>query len=106
MFGQAMFFNTYFFLYLFAPKTAHRVVGYLEEEAVVSYTGYLEQVDNGTVENVPAPKIAIDYWQLAPDCPPARRDHRRARRRGQAPRRQPRLCRRTLATGASKRSVP
>ena len=66
--GQAVFFNTYFFLYLFAPKTAHRVVGYLEEEAVVSYTGYLEQVDNGSVENVPAPKIAIDYWQLAPNA--------------------------------------
>jgi ubiquinol oxidase len=68
MFGQAIFFNTYFFLYLFAPKTAHRVVGYLEEEAVVSYTGYLEQVDKGAVENVPAPQLAIDYWQLAPDA--------------------------------------
>jgi ubiquinol oxidase len=68
MFGQAIFFNTYFFLYLFAPKTAHRVVGYLEEEAVVSYTGYLEQVDKGVVENVPAPQLAIDYWQLAPDA--------------------------------------
>ena len=68
MFGQAVFFNTYFFLYLFAPKTAHRVVGYLEEEAVVSYTGYLEQVDRGTVENVPAPQLAINYWKLAPDA--------------------------------------
>lgn len=68
MFGQAIFFNAYFFLYLFAPKTAHRVVGYLEEEAVVSYTGYLEQVDSGAVENVPAPQIAIDYWKLAPDA--------------------------------------
>ena len=68
MFGQAIFFNAYFFLYLFAPKTAHRVVGYLEEEAVVSYTGYLEQVDNGKVPNVPAPRIAIDYWKLAPDA--------------------------------------
>jgi ubiquinol oxidase len=68
MVGQAIFFNTYFFLYLFAPKTAHRVVGYLEEEAVVSYTGYLAQVDNGAVENVPAPKIAIDYWNLPVDA--------------------------------------
>ncbi|OYX23777.1 MAG: oxidase [Rhodobacterales bacterium 32-66-7] len=66
MFGQAIFFNTYFFLYLFAPKTAHRVVGYLEEEAVISYTGYLAQVDSGHVENVAAPKLAIDYWKLAP----------------------------------------
>ncbi|MDM7932290.1 alternative oxidase [Tabrizicola sp.] len=68
MLGQAVFFNAYFFLYLFAPKTAHRVVGYLEEEAVISYTGYLEQVDSGAVENVPAPKIAIDYWNLPADA--------------------------------------
>jgi ubiquinol oxidase len=66
--GQAVFFNAYFFLYLFAPKTAHRVVGYLEEEAVVSYTGYLAQVDSGAVENVPAPRIAIDYWKLQEDA--------------------------------------
>lgn len=68
MFGQAVFFNAYFFLYLLAPKTAHRVVGYLEEEAVVSYTGYLAQLDSGKVDNVPAPKLAIDYWKLAPDA--------------------------------------
>jgi ubiquinol oxidase len=66
--GQAIFFNAYFFLYLFAPKTAHRVVGYLEEEAVVSYTSYLAEVDAGRVENVPAPKIAIDYWKLPEDA--------------------------------------
>ena len=68
MLGQAVFFNAYFFLYLFAPKTAHRVVGYLEEEAVISYTHYLAQVDSGATPNVPAPQLAIDYWQLAPDA--------------------------------------
>ncbi len=68
MLGQAVFFNAYFFLYLFAPKTAHRVVAYLEEEAVVSYTGYLAQVDSGAAENVPAPQIAIDYWKLPADA--------------------------------------
>lgn len=62
--GQGVFFNLYFLLYLFAPKTAHRVVGYLEEEAVISYTQYLAQVDAGLVENVPAPQMAIDYWNL------------------------------------------
>lgn len=61
---QAIFYNFYFFLYLFAPKTAHRVVGYLEEEAVVSYTQYLAEIDSGRHPNVPAPQIAIDYWQL------------------------------------------
>lgn len=68
MITQAIFYNFYFFLYLFAPRTAHRVVGYLEEEAVVSYTRYLEQIDAGAVENVPAPKIAKDYWGLAEDA--------------------------------------
>lgn len=61
---QMIFYNAYFFLYLFAPRTAHRVVGYFEEEAVISYTQYLAEVDAGQQENVPAPQIAIDYWQL------------------------------------------
>ena len=68
MITQAVFYNFYFFLYLFAPKTAHRVVGYFEEEAVVSYTHYLGEIDAGRQENVPAPQIAIDYWKLAPDA--------------------------------------
>jgi len=61
---QFFFYNAYFFLYLFAPRTAHRVVGYFEEEAVISYTQYLAEVDAGRHENIPAPQIAIDYWQL------------------------------------------
>jgi ubiquinol oxidase len=64
MIGQAIFYNAYFWLYLFAPRIAHRIVGYLEEEAVVSYTQYLAEIDAGRVENVPAPQIAIDYWHL------------------------------------------
>ncbi len=66
--AQGIFYNCFFLLYLIAPKTAHRAVGYLEEEAVYSYTEYLAGVDNGTYANVPAPKIAIDYWKLAPDA--------------------------------------
>lgn len=65
---QMIFYNFYFFLYLFAPRTAHRVVAYFEEEAVYSYTQYLAEVDAGTHENVPAPQIAIDYWQLPHDA--------------------------------------
>lgn len=68
MITQAVFYNFFFFLYLFTPKVAHRVVGYLEEEAVVSYTQYLEQIDKGKVENIPAPEIAINYWNLQPDA--------------------------------------
>jgi ubiquinol oxidase len=47
---------------------AHRIVGYLEEEAVVSYTQYLEEIDAGRVENVPAPQLAKDYWNLPDDA--------------------------------------
>lgn len=61
---QGAFYNFYFLLYLLAPRTAHRVVGYLEEEAVYSYTEYLAGVDDGTYANVPAPKVALDYWKL------------------------------------------
>ncbi|MFP6773414.1 MAG: alternative oxidase [Alphaproteobacteria bacterium] len=64
MFTQAVFYNFYFFLYLLAPRTAHRVVGYFEEEAVASYTQYLEEIDAGRHENVAAPRIAIDFWGL------------------------------------------
>jgi ubiquinol oxidase len=63
---QGGFFNFYFVLYLLTPGTAHRIVGYLEEEAVYSYTEYLAGVDDGSYANVSAPQIAIDYWKLVP----------------------------------------
>jgi len=65
---QGVFYNVYFLLYLISPRTAHRVVGYLEEEAVHSYSQYLAGVENGTYANVPAPEIAIAYWKLATDA--------------------------------------
>jgi len=65
---QGIFYNCFFILYLLSPKTAHRIVGYFEEEAVISYTEYLSGVDNGHYENVAAPQLAIDYWKLAPDA--------------------------------------
>ena len=68
MIVQMIFYNFYFFLYLFAPRTAHRVVGYFEEEAIISYTEYLKQIDQGMHENVPAPRIAIDYWRSGPNA--------------------------------------
>lgn len=68
MVGQMIFYNAFFFTYLLAPRTAHRIVGYLEEEAVVSYTQYLDEIDAGKIENGPAPQIAIDYWKLPSDA--------------------------------------
>ncbi|GAA5069021.1 alternative oxidase [Lysobacter panacisoli] len=62
--AQALFFTFYLLLYVVSSRTAHRLVGYFEEEAVVSYTRYLEEIDAGRIDNVPAPQIAIDYWKL------------------------------------------
>lgn len=66
--AQGVFFNLFFVLYLVAPRTAHRMVGYFEEEAVASYTAYLAEIDAGRLDNPPAPQIAIDYWQLPADA--------------------------------------
>lgn len=66
--AQFVFWHIYFTVFLISPKTAHRIVGYFEEEAVYSYTEYLNELDEGRIENVPAPKIAIDYWNLSQDA--------------------------------------
>ena len=41
------------------------MVGYFEEQAVVSYTQYLEEIDSGLIENIPAPTTAIEYYGLS-----------------------------------------
>ncbi|OEL37216.1 Ubiquinol oxidase 1c, mitochondrial [Dichanthelium oligosanthes] len=61
---QGVFLHAYLAAYLISPAAAHRMVGYLEEEAVHSYTEFLRDLDAGKIENVPAPAIAIDYWCL------------------------------------------
>ena len=56
--GQGVFFNLYFFSYLVAPRVCHRFVGYLEEEAVKTYTTALKDLDAGnlpTWSDSPAP---------------------------------------------------
>tara|TARA_B100001029_G_scaffold172207_1_gene169743 strand:- start:136 stop:798 length:663 start_codon:yes stop_codon:yes gene_type:complete len=64
IFVQGIFFNLYFLMYLLSPRTCHRIVGYFEEQAIISYTEYLEEIDNGNIKNIAAPQIAIDYWNL------------------------------------------
>lgn len=66
--AQGIFFTSFFILYVISSRTAHRLVGYFEEEAVYSYTEYLAEVDSGRIENTPAPAIAIEYWQLPADA--------------------------------------
>ena len=61
---QWVFYLAFFALYLVSARTAHRVVGYFEEEAVISYTHYLAEIDEGRSANVPAPAIARKYWGL------------------------------------------
>jgi len=45
--AQGIFFNVYFFLYMLSPSFCHRFVGYLEEEAVHTYTVLLKALDDG-----------------------------------------------------------
>lgn len=65
---QGAFFSVYAAFYVFFPKTAHRLVGYLEEEAIISYTGFLKEIEQGRIENTPAPAIAICYYNLEPNA--------------------------------------
>ena len=65
---QWLFYIAFFALYLLSARTAHRVVGYFEEEAVLSYTLYLQEIDEGRSPNVPAPLIARRYWGLPEDA--------------------------------------
>ena len=64
MIAQFIFIITYGIIYLISQRTAHRIVGYFEEEAVVSYTEYLNELESGAIPDQPAPEIAINYWNL------------------------------------------
>jgi ubiquinol oxidase len=66
--AQWIFYLDFFLLYLVSRRTAHRLVGYFEEEAVLSYTQYLEEIDAVRSPNVAAPAIARRYWKLAGDA--------------------------------------
>ena len=64
MVAQFIFILMYLIIYLLSQRTAHRIVGYFEEEAVISYTEYLKEIEEGKIENIKAPEIAINYWNL------------------------------------------
>ena len=66
--AQLVFMAYYFVLYIVSPKTAHKMIHYFEEEAVTSYTSYLEQIEAGAIENCPASPLAIDYYNLPADA--------------------------------------
>lgn len=62
--AQIVFGLFYLFMYVFFTRTAHRMIGYFEDEAVKSYTEYLELVESGKVANIDAPDLAIQYYKL------------------------------------------
>ena len=65
--AQGVFYNSFFISYLVSPRTCHRFVGYLEEEAVFTYTRVLQEIDAGKLpkwEKLEAPAIAVKYWNM------------------------------------------
>ncbi|KAL3661564.1 hypothetical protein V7S43_013324 [Phytophthora oleae] len=68
--AQGVFFNGFFLMYLVSPKTCHRFVGYLEEEAVKTYTCLLKDIEDGHLDawkEKKAPLIAQTYYKLPED---------------------------------------
>jgi Alternative oxidase len=73
--AQGAYCNLFFLSYLVAPVYCHRLVGYLEEEAVKTYTHLVEDIDAGNVpewEGEPVPPLAIKCAQAAA-CLPVQR---------------------------------
>lgn len=68
--GQAVFLTSFNISYAISPKWSHRFVGYLEEEAVHTYTKCLEALDSGKLpywEHMRAPSEACEYYGLDPE---------------------------------------
>jgi len=69
--AQGVFYNLFFLSYMISPSISHRFVGYLEEEAVLTYTRCIADLEAGRIpewSDLPAPEIAVDYWRLPPDA--------------------------------------
>lgn len=69
--GQLVFILYYSLMYLVSHKMAHRFVGYLEEEAVKTYTNLIKELDEGRLPqwtHAPASPEAIKYWALSPNA--------------------------------------
>lgn len=65
--AQGVFYNGMFLSYLLSPRICHRFVGHLEEEAVLTYTRAIADLDAGKLpkwENLEAPEIAVRYWNM------------------------------------------
>lgn len=54
---QGVFFNAYFVAYVLSPKLCHAFVGYLEEEAVKTYTHVISDLDKGRLPEWETKKV-------------------------------------------------
>jgi ubiquinol oxidase len=65
--AQGVFFNAFFLAYVMSPRICHRFVGYLEEEAIITYTREIADLEAGKLpkwEDLDAPELAVKYWQM------------------------------------------
>ncbi|TVY83331.1 Alternative oxidase [Lachnellula suecica] len=67
--AQGVFFNSMFLSYLISPRTCHRFVGYLEEEAVLTYTLAIQDIEAGKLPkwsdpSFRVPDLAVNYWKM------------------------------------------
>lgn len=65
--AQGVFYNGFFLSYLMSPTICHRFVGYLEEEAVITYTRMIDDIEAGKLprwEKMQAPDIAVAYYNM------------------------------------------
>lgn len=64
----------FFLAYMISPKACHRFVAFLEEEAVVTYTQIVDEINRGHIPEWSSdkkdivPQIALDYWRLPSDA--------------------------------------
>ena len=66
--AQFIFWHFYLVMYILSPSTAHKMTAYFEEEAVRSYDEYIRLIEEGKIENVPAPQLAIEYYGMLEDA--------------------------------------
>lgn len=66
--AQGLFYNAHFLIYLFSPRTGHRIAGYFAEDAVRGYGQYLAEIRAGRQDDPPAPPLAVAYWNLPLDA--------------------------------------
>ena len=69
--GQFGFGSMFLLSYIISPKFCHRFVGYVEEEAVTTYTKIIKAIEEAPADSElgqwrtePAPSIARSYWKL------------------------------------------